>query len=89
MERPTYTREQLQQLPAVVAARKLEEDLKRIANIITTNVVVEAKNGNTSYEATYNLSSQNSQRVIALMREILKDDIIIEYIEAKFVVDWE
>ena len=91
MERPTYTREQLQQLPAVVAKRQLDDNIKRSVSFIEANIVSEAKKGSTVY-VWKNYQPYPPPEVVAeiisQLRVTFKDDIDILYHEGSMTIDW-
>ena len=90
MEKPTYTREQLQQLPAVVAKRQLDENIKRAVNYIESCVVTEAKKGNTSHTYTVMTPPEIADEIIRQLRVTLKDDITITYNKSETItIEWD
>ena len=91
MERPTYTREQLQQLPAVVAKRQLEDNIKRTVSSIEANVVSEAKKGILKYIWHNQHNPQPDpvmDEICAQLRKTFKEDVDISHEKGNVIVDW-
>ena len=91
MERPTYTRKQLQDLPTVVAKRQLDEQIKRTVSFIEVNIVTEAKKGSFAYvwrNQTPYPPLEVVTEIIAQLRMTFNDDINISYIDGIMDIDW-
>ena len=91
MERPTYTREDLQKLPAVVAKRQLDENIKRSVSFIEANIVSEAKKGCSVYlwkNYHPHPPPEVVAEIISQLRVTFKDDIDILYNDGTMTIDW-
>ena len=93
MERPTYTREQLQKLPAVVAKRQLDNLIKQTVSYIEGNIIAEAKKSCTKW-VWHNQYPQTIQpgdvmdEIVSQLRVTFKDDIDITYKDGNMTIDW-
>ena len=88
MEKPTYTREQLKNLPAVVAKRRLDEDIKRAVNFITDNVIHEAKRGNTTYKHEIPTPPDIAEEIIKQLHNTFLSDVTMTHVDGYIVVVW-
>lgn len=90
MEKPTYTREQLQMLPAVVAKRQLDEKIKYAVSFIEASVVTEAKKGISSYVWVPPNPPADTvmEEMCNQLRKIFVTDVDISYADGKITVNW-